>query len=272
MSLVDYVVVIPSRYQSERLPGKPLKDILGKTMIQRVYECATASHAIKVIVATDDERIFSHVESFGGHVCMTDASHSSGTDRIYEVGQIEKFSADQIVVNVQGDEPLIPPSVIDQVAENIEKYAVPMATLYEEITNLEDVFDPNIVKVVADENNHAIYFSRAPIPWMRGSYDSDKPKLPSEVVTSKAATTGSVGTKEASINALKHPGIYAYRYSFLADFVSWEPAPLEKIEKLEQLRVIWKGRKIHIEKAVEPFPPGIDTEADLERTREILKK
>lgn len=260
-------MVIPSRYQSERLPGKPLKDILGKTMIQRVYECATASHARKVIVATDDERIFSHVKSFGGRVCMTDARHSSGTDRIHEVGQIEKFSADQIVVNVQGDEPLIPPSVIDQVAENIEKYAVPMATLCEEITNLEDVFDPNIVKVVADESNHAIYFSRAPIPWIRGNYDSDKPEL-----ATKAAATKTTADTDASINVLKHPGIYAYRYSFLEDFVSWEPAPLEKIEKLEQLRVIWKGRKIHIEKAVEPFPPGIDTQADLERTREILKK
>lgn len=255
---MDFVVVIPARYQSERLPGKPLIDIHGKTMIQRVYEQASASQAKKVIVATDDQKIFSHVESFGGCVCMTDEGHASGTDRIHEVGLIEKFSPDQIVVNVQGDEPLIPPAVINQVAENVQKFHVPMTTLGEVITDIEDVFDPNIVKVVCDEKNHAIYFSRAPIPWVRGNYDTGKPEL-------------NTRDGNSEYKPLRHLGLYAYRYRLLKDYVKWEQAPLEKVEKLEQLRVLWKGEKIHIEESVELFPPGIDTEADLDRTRQYLQ-
>lgn len=260
---MDFVVVIPSRYQSERLAGKPLIDIHGKTMIQRVYEQATASEASEVIVATDDDRIFSHVESFGGKVCMTDSGHISGTDRIHEVGQKEKFSPDQVVVNVQGDEPLIPPQVINQVAGNIEKFDVSIATLGERIENSRDIFDPNIVKVIVDETGYAIYFSRGPVPWVRGKYD--------QLNVGKQSNLDPDLAKVRDQSSLRHLGLYAYRFSLLEDYVCWEEAPIEKLEKLEQLRVLWKGIKIHIERSVEPFPPGIDTQADLDRTLRFLK-
>lgn len=260
---MDFVVVIPSRYQSERLPGKPLIDIHGKTMIQRVYEQAVASNASEVIVATDDERIFSHVQDFGGKVCMTDPGHRSGTDRIHEVGLIKKFSPDQIVVNVQGDEPLIPPGVINQVAQNILKFDVSMATLGEPIESSQEVFDPNIVKVITDESGHAIYFSRAPVPWVRDRYGSDPDPDKLVLEPEQEEVRNSV--------LLRHLGVYAYKFSLLENYVRWGEAPIEKLEKLEQLRVLWKGIKIHVEKSVEPFPPGIDTQTDLDRALKHLQ-
>lgn len=247
-----FTIIIPARFGSQRLPGKALLDIAGKTMIQRVYEKAILSDAVKVIVATDDLRIADTVTAFGGDVCMTSPSHVSGTDRIQEVVQIRDLAADEIIVNVQGDEPLIPPEVINQVAGNLNLSTMPMATLYESITSREDLLDPNIVKVVCTlnnsvQNNRALYFSRAPIPFDR---DQD------------------AGLNSGSFK--RHIGLYAYRASLLNDFVTWKVDELESIEKLEQLRVLRKGLEIHVAEAVKKIPPGIDTERDLERTRALF--
>ncbi|MBL4680078.1 MAG: 3-deoxy-manno-octulosonate cytidylyltransferase [Pseudomonadales bacterium] len=245
--MLRFTIIIPSRFDSERLPGKALLDIAGKTMIQRVYEQAIQSDAVKVIVATDDQRIADTVATFGGDVCMTSASHLSGTDRIQEVVSIRGFKQDEIVVNVQGDEPLIPPEVINQVAENLRRSSMPMATLFEQIVTLEDLKDPNIVKLVCSLDDKALYFSRAPIP-----FDRDL-----------ATTMNKGGFK-------RHIGLYAYRASLLNDFVSWKADELELIEKLEQLRVLRKGLDIHVAEAVKAIPPGIDTEKDLERARALF--
>ena len=252
-----FTVIIPARYQSQRLPGKVLMDICGKPMIQRVYEQACLSSAANVIVATDDSRVASVVEAFGGQVCMTAAAHESGTDRLQEVVAREGFSDDAIVVNVQGDEPLIPPAVIDQVALNLTLQhevdslaAVPgVSTLYEDTIDLEQIMDRNVVKVVTDAQSQALYFSRAPIPWARNEFGADPVSLPVGVVYKR------------------HVGIYGYRVELLNRFVRWTPAPLELIEKLEQLRVLWHGEGIHIEVACEAIPPGVDTQRDLDNIR-----
>ena len=255
-----FSVIIPARFQSQRLPGKVLMDILGKTMIQRVYEQACQSSASQVIVATDDERVASIVKSFGGKVCMTASDHESGTDRLQEVVVREGLDDDAIVVNVQGDEPLIPPAVIDQVARNLalqshdyrSNYMPGVSTLYEETTDLQQIMDPNVVKVVTDENNRALYFSRATIPWARNEFSTSPVTLPDGVIYKR------------------HVGIYGYRVELLNRFVGWKPAPLEVLEKLEQLRVLWHGEAIHIEVACESMPPGVDTQRDLDYIRLLL--
>lgn len=252
---MKFYVVIPARYASTRLPAKPLKMIAGKTMIQHVYERASQSDAVKVIIATDDERIESVAKEFGASVCMTKATHSSGTDRLQEVAQQFNLQADDIVVNVQGDEPLIPPQVINQVANNLAKNTFcSMATLSEPIHSLIDFRNPNIVKVVKDNHGKALYFSRAPIAWPRDHFaKTDVTELPSGFVPQR------------------HIGIYAYRVSLLNEFVTWPQADLEKIESLEQLRVLANGHAIHIEEACMAVPGGVDTEEDLVRVRKILE-
>ncbi|MDH5737823.1 MAG: 3-deoxy-manno-octulosonate cytidylyltransferase [Gammaproteobacteria bacterium] len=259
---MSFNVVIPARYDSQRLPGKPLKDIHGKTLIQRVYEQARASDAQNVIVATDDERIASHVRSFGGRVTMTSAHHVSGTDRVFEVCRLEDMPADAIVVNVQGDEPLIPPAVINQVAENLVLHQVAAATLGESFVTDRDLFNPGIVKAVHDATGRAIYFSRAPVPWIRDHYPQDSTQL---------KTLGEMDRVDRDGSVLRHLGIYAYRVSLLSNFVQWDEAPLERLEKLEQLRILWNGASIHIEAACQSFPQGVDTQEDLERVRAWLK-
>lgn len=244
---MKFTVVIPARYASERLPGKPLLDLAGKPMIQRVYEQATKSAAEQVVVATDDDRIAKVVDAFGGSVVMTRGDHVSGTDRIQEVAAKLGLSDDYPVVNVQGDEPLIPPDVIDQVAFLLLADNVSMATLCEPIDSLTDFADPNVVKVVMNEAGEAIYFSRAPIPWDR--------------------TKGHEGVPAG---ASRHVGIYAYRVKLLNEFVSWPPGRLEQIEKLEQLRILERGIKIGVARADTSIPPGIDTASDLERTLAVL--
>lgn len=253
---MNFTVVIPARYASTRLPAKPLKGIAGKPMIQHVYERACESNAHQVIIATDDVRIETVAKSFGAQVCMTSASHTSGTDRLQEVVASLGLADDEIVVNVQGDEPLIPAQVINQVAENLA--AMPnasMATLSEPIHSLADFRNPNIVKVVADIDGRALYFSRAPIPWPRDHF---------------AQTT--INNLPENFPAQRHIGIYAYRVGLLHKFVSWSPAPLEKIESLEQLRVMWNGQVIHIAEAVVAVPGGVDTEEDLQRIKSLLEK
>ena len=246
-------VIIPARYASSRLPGKPMADIAGKPMVQRVYERATESSAERVIVATDDMRIAEAVRSFGGEVCMTSPDHASGTDRLQEVAVNLGVAEDRILVNVQGDEPLIPPEVINQVARNLaENIAAGVATLAEPITSIEDFLNPNIVKVVAESSGLARYFSRAPIPWPRDAFAQEQGALPK------------------GLNPRRHIGIYAYRAGLLNLFVSWPLAPIEQFEALEQLRFLYHGHGIHVADACKEVPGGVDTEQDLNRMRSLF--
>lgn len=247
-----FIVVIPARYQSSRLPAKPLADIAGKPMIQWVVEKAKLSGAKQVIVATDDERIEAAVKAFGGEVCMTSVDHNSGTERLAEVVDKCGFSPEDVIVNVQGDEPLIPPAVIKQVADGlINNKLASMSTLSVKIEEVEEVFNPNAVKVLTDKDGYALYFSRASIP-----YDRDNFKNPP--------------VKSIQNCYLRHVGIYAYYASFIKEYVEWKPSELENIESLEQLRVLWYGKKIHVAVAAENPPAGVDTPEDLERVREFV--
>lgn len=256
----SFYVVIPARYASTRLPGKALLDIGGKSMIQRVYEQAQQSSAEEVVVATDDERVQAAVRDFGGQVMLTAATHESGTDRVHEVCRINGWADDAVVVGVQGDEPLVPPCVIDQVAHNaMANTDYSMATLCEKIDEPDVFLDPNAVKVVTDENGRALYFSRAPIPWPRDA-------LKKEMLANAAAIP-----LLPLERCYRHIGIYAYRVSLLNRFVTWPIAPLEAVEKLEQLRVLWHGEAIHVAQAVETIPPGVDTEDDLLRVRRLVE-
>ena len=249
-----FTIVIPVRYASTRLPGKPLLDLAGKPMIQRVYEQARKANARRVVVATDDSRISDVVASFGGEVLMTSPGHPSGTDRLQEVAEHYRLADDAIVVNVQGDEPLIPPEVISQVARNLElQPAASVATLSEPITDETDFRNPNIVKVVMDGNGFALYFSRAPVPWPRDHFQRGLAGLP------------------PGFHPLRHLGIYAYRAGKLNDFVGWPPSPLEQIECLEQLRFLDNGACIHVQEACVAVPGGVDTDADLRRVRQLLE-
>jgi 3-deoxy-manno-octulosonate cytidylyltransferase (CMP-KDO synthetase) len=241
---MQFIVVIPARYASSRLPGKPLRDIKGKPMIQRVWEQACMSSASRVVIATDDQRIEAAALKFGAEVCMTRADHLSGTDRLQEVASKLKLASDQIVVNVQGDEPMIPPQVIDQVATNLSiAFDAGVATLCEPIDLIEDFLNPNAVKVVANHNQIACYFSRAPIPWPRDAFNVAQDSVPN--------------------TARRHIGIYAYKVDCLNQFITWDVAPLERLESLEQLRFMHNNIAIHVADACAPVPSGIDTEDDL---------
>lgn len=250
---MSFTVIIPARYASTRLPGKGLLDIDGKSMVQRVYEQAKKSAAQKVLIATDDQRIVEVAQGFGAEVCLTSVDHESGTDRLQQVVSELQFPDDHIVVNVQGDEPMIPPAVINQVAGNLAgQQQAGIATLLEPITDIDTLFNPNAVKVVVDESGRALYFSRAPIPWSRDDFDGENPQLPT------------------TVNYYRHIGIYAYRVSLLKQFVSWPVGMLEQTEKLEQLRALERGVIIHAAAAVETIPTGIDTQQDLDAVRALF--
>lgn len=250
---MSFTVVIPSRFGSTRLPGKPLLDIGGKPMVQRVWEQASLSAADRVVIATDDERIADIARAFGAETCMTDPDHPSGTDRLEEVVRTLGFADDHAVVNVQGDEPLIPPGVIDQVAANLAAHPdAAIATLCEPIETVEDLQNPNIVKAVPDARGMALYFSRAPVPYPREAFAAQSAALP----------TGG--------EWLRHIGIYAYRSGFLREYVAWLPAPQEALEQLEQLRALHNGAGIHLAQATETVPPGVDTQSDLDHVRALL--
>lgn len=250
---MSFVVVIPARYASTRLPGKPLIDLAGKPMIEHVYRAAQKSGAVQVVVATDDARIEAAVKTFDGEVCMTRTNHESGTDRLQEVAAFYGWSDQQIVVNVQGDEPLIPPAVIDQVAHNLANNpSASASTLAWPVLDTEQMFDPNAVKVVADVNGLALYFSRASIPWHRDSFATTQPDL-------------------AAAGAMRHIGIYGYKVGLLHQFVTWPTATLEAIEKLEQLRILANGHRIHVATACVAVPAGVDTPDDAERVQALLK-
>jgi 3-deoxy-manno-octulosonate cytidylyltransferase (CMP-KDO synthetase) len=245
----DFIVVIPARFQSVRLPGKPLLDIAGKPMLLHVVERARRSAASAVYVATDDARIAAVCEQAGVPYCMTDPAHSTGTDRIEEVTRQLGLSRDAIVVNVQGDEPLIPPEVINQVARNLAaRPDTGICTLYAPVTSQEEFLNPNAVKLVTDHAGRVLYFSRAPIPWPRD------------------------GQNDATLAlARRHVGLYAYRVAVLQQFVQWPPAPIESTEKLEQLRAMANGVSVHAEQCLLPIPAGVDTQEDLDTVRQLLE-
>jgi len=250
---MSFIVVIPARYASTRLPGKPLLEIAGKPMVQHVYEQAQRSQAQRVVIATDDQRIFDVAEGFGADVIMTSTDHPSGTDRLEEVVRILGLQNDEHVVNVQGDEPLIPPELINQVAQNLASNpSAGISTLCEQIDQIDQIFNPNVVKVVFDRRGFASYFSRAPIPWARETFG------------------GEVNTLPADAQYFRHIGIYAYKVDFLKGYVTWSPSMTEKVECLEQLRALSNGVGIHVELASVSPQAGVDTEADLERLRLIM--
>jgi 3-deoxy-manno-octulosonate cytidylyltransferase (CMP-KDO synthetase) len=241
-------VVIPARYSATRLPGKPLLDIGGRPLIRWVWECARASGAASVIVATDDDRVRSVAAGFGADVALTEPSHASGTDRIAEVVRARRLLARDIVVNVQGDEPLMPPAVIRGVAAALrDRPGTDMATAVAPIQNLEEFLDPSCVKALRGREGQALYFSRAPVPWPRDSVAAGRP------------------TRFAG--AWRHIGIYAYRVESLLQFAARPPTPLETTEKLEQLRALEYGMRIYLLTLTESPPGGVDTPEDLERVR-----
>ena len=248
---MSFVVIIPARFASTRLPGKPLQDINGKPMIVHVLERARESGAERIIVATDHPDVASVVEAAGGEVCMTRADHQSGTERLAEVVEKCGFSDDTVIVNVQGDEPMIPAVIIRQVADNLAASHSGMATLAVPIRDAEEAFNPNAVKVVMDNDGYAIYFSRATIPWDRDRFAKSREQIGDTL--------------------LRHIGIYGYRAGFIRRYVNWAPSPLEHIEMLEQLRVLWYGEKIHVAVAKEVPGTGVDTLEDLHRVRAEMK-
>jgi len=250
------VLVIPARYASTRLPGKPLRLIAGKPMIQHVFERAQEASSMldfkSIVVATDDERIQKTCESFAAKVCMTSKKHETGSDRLAEVVDINGWSDDTIVVNLQGDEPLTPISNLKQVAENLsENPQASIATLATALQNQQEYADPNVVKVISDKNGMALYFSRASIPFQRDE---------------------GVGGEEVSSFALRHIGIYAYRAGYLKNFAQMEACQIEQLEKLEQLRAMWHGARIHVAIADEMPGHGVDTEADLVAIEKLLSE
>jgi 3-deoxy-manno-octulosonate cytidylyltransferase (CMP-KDO synthetase) len=253
---MSFIVVIPARFESSRLPGKVLADINGKPMIQWVVEKAEKSGASQVIVATDNEEVARVVESFGGEVCKTRSDHQSGTERLAEVMEIYDFDNDQVIVNVQGDEPFIPSENISQVARNLanqqrtSQQQARMATLAVHIHDVEEAFNPNAVKVLMDKHGYAMYFSRSTIPYDRTRFLNNE-------------NVASIGEFY-----LRHIGIYAYRAGFIKDYVQWPASQLEQIESLEQLRVLWQGEKIHVAVAETRLEvEGVDTLEDLEKAR-----
>ena len=237
--MLNTLIVIPARYNSSRFPGKPLVDIAGTSMIQRTYQQAKKTKVEKVIIATDDKRIFNHCQEFGANVIMTSTKHQTGTDRIVEA--IQKYPA-KLIINIQGDEPLIPPKLINQLIDNMANY--PMGTVAYHNDNYKDFLDPNIVKVVLNKNSEALYFSRAPIPHPQ--------------------------KKENFTKFLSHWGIYAYKYEFLKKFSSWEQSHTEKLESLEQLRALENNQSILVIPSNEQSI-GIDTPEDIQKALLFLK-
>lgn len=251
---MSFHVIIPARYASTRLPAKPLLDIGGKPMLQHVVERAQMSGAASITVATDDARIEAAVKAFDGNVCMTGEHHQSGTERLAEAAQKLGLGSEDIVVNLQGDEPLMPPRLLSQVAHILEgDHGADMSTLCTRIHTAAELFDPHVVKVVMDHLGNALYFSRAVIPWDRDAFAVTTEELPEQAVH------------------YRHLGIYAYRVGFLESYVKKEACGLERMESLEQLRVLWHGGRIHVAEAEEVPGHGVDTLEDLERVRALLK-
>ncbi len=250
---MSFRVVIPARYASTRLPGKPLAEIAGKPMVVRVAELAQKSGASEVVVAADDVRVRDAVAAHGHEVVMTRADHPSGTDRVAEVAALRGWPDDTVIVNVQGDEPLLDPDLIAAVARALDDDCeAAIATAAAALTEVADFLDPNVVKVVTTRNHRALYFSRAPIPWPRDAFAAERSALP------------------AGLAARRHIGLYAYRASFLHRYGQLASAPPERWELLEQLRALWHGFHIHVIDCLHPPAPGVDTPADLDRVRRLF--
>lgn len=247
-----FIVAIPARYGASRLPGKPLRLLGGEPLVLHVARRALAAGASKVVVATDDARV---AEALAGQpltVCMTEAGHASGTDRLAECADALSWPDDQRIINLQGDEPFAPPEGIRALAQTLVEHDAQMATLAEALTDANDLFDPNVVKLVRDRSGRALYFSRAPLPWARDRFAGDR-----------ISTLGE--------GWLRHIGIYGYRAGFLRRFRGLPHGQLERIEALEQLRVLEAGLPIQVALSPVPFPPGVDTPADLARAEARLR-
>jgi 3-deoxy-manno-octulosonate cytidylyltransferase (CMP-KDO synthetase) len=251
--LLRFHVVIPARHASTRLPAKALADIGGKPMVVRVAERARESGAAAVWIATDHEDILRAAHAHGCDALMTRVDHASGTDRIAEVARALALEPDEIVVNVQGDEPLMPSALVGELAHVLaQRTAASIATASHPIDDPADLFNPNVVKVVTDHAGYALYFSRATIPWARDAFAQSRDVLPE------------------GVRHQRHIGIYAYRAGFLDAFTRLAPAPMERIEALEQLRALWHGHRIAVLEAREAPPAGVDTAEDLERVRRLF--
>jgi 3-deoxy-manno-octulosonate cytidylyltransferase (CMP-KDO synthetase) len=248
-----FKVVIPARYGSTRLPGKPLLNIAGKPMIAHVCDRAKEAEADEIIVATDDDRIFDAVSALGFDAVMTRADHQSGTERIAEVAKLCGWADDQIIVNLQGDEPLIPPAYIRDAANALaSQQQAGIATLAAKITDAEEIFNPNAVKVVLNKAGYALYFSRAPIPWERDRFSL------------------SGGSPSGAMPYLRHIGMYAYTVDFLNRYCQWDASILEAVESLEQLRILWQGESIRVQIVDKTPAAGVDTQEDLIRVEQVL--
>jgi len=250
---MTFTVIIPARYASTRLPGKPLADLAGKPMVVRVAERAARAGAARVVVATDDRRIEEAVEAHGIAVCLTGAGHATGTDRLAEAAQLLGLPDDAIVVNVQGDEPLLSPALIRAMADLLAAHPdAAIATACHPIADPAEAFNPNVVKVVLDRHRYALYFSRATIPWARDAFAAGRDAVPE------------------GLPLYRHYGLYAYRVGFLRAFPALAPAPIERFEALEQLRALWHGYRIVVEVTAGTPAPGVDTAEDLERVRALF--
>jgi 3-deoxy-manno-octulosonate cytidylyltransferase (CMP-KDO synthetase) len=251
---MNFKVVIPARYASTRLPGKPLLSIAGKPMIQHVYERAAGSGAEQVVIATDDDRIAAVARAFSAEVYVTSGQHNSGTERIAEVVRSYAWKQDTIVVNLQGDEPCMPAALLTQVAQDMNAHAdASVTTLATRVDDRNRLFDPHIVKVVTDVAGYALYFSRAPIPWHRDEFAVGSPGLPVDTPF------------------LRHIGLYSYRAGFLQQYVEWPRSLLEQAESLEQLRVLWHGHRIHVSEALREPGPGVDTWDDIRLVEQQIR-
>ena len=252
MSAAGFTVLIPARYASTRFPGKPLEEIGGVPMIVRVAQRAQAAGAERVVVATDDDRIAAAVRAHGFVACITRADHPTGTDRLAEAAEQLGLPDTAIVVNVQGDEPLLEPALIGDVARLLAAHAdAAMATACHLIADPDEAFNPNVVKVVLDRAGYALYFSRATIPWARDDFAADRTRIP------------------AGLPLYRHYGLYAYRVGFLRAFPALPPAPIERFEALEQLRALWHGHRIVVAITTGTPAPGVDTPEDLARVRVV---
>lgn len=252
---MSFRIVIPARFASTRLPAKPLREICGKPMIAHVIDRARQSQAEEVIVATDSKEIADAISDLDVRVCMTHENHQSGTERLSEVIEQLGFDDDQILINLQGDEPMMPPVCLNQVGQALEKDAnLKMATLCTPLTDIEELFDPHAVKVVRDINDFALYFSRAAVPWSRDCFNDAPRELPKNQ------------------EYQRHIGLYGYRAGFIRQYLEWKSSDIEKTESLEQLRVLYYGEKIKVITAETPPGPGVDTLDDLNRVCELMSK
>lgn len=252
---MSFRIVIPARFASTRLPGKPLLDICGKPMIEHVIEQAKKSHAEEVIIATDSQKIADAISHLDVRVCITRENHQSGTERLSEVIEQLGFDDEQILINLQGDEPMMPPICLNQVGHALEEdNKVKMATLCTPLTDIDELFDPHAVKVVRDINDFALYFTRAAVPWSRDCFNDSPKKMPKQQ------------------EYQRHIGLYGYRAGFIKQYLAWASSDIEKTESLEQLRVLYYGEKIKVITAEMPPGPGVDTIEDLNRVCELLNK